>query len=61
MNCQHRSIAFISDHASPLADLGGIDTGGQNVYVSQLCRFLAYHGYRIDLYTRWEDPATRNA
>jgi D-inositol-3-phosphate glycosyltransferase len=59
MNCQHKSIAFISDHASPLAELGGIDTGGQNVYVSQLCRFLAYHGYRIDIYTRWEDPATQ--
>jgi D-inositol-3-phosphate glycosyltransferase len=52
-----RHIAFISDHASPLADLGGIDTGGQNVYVGQLCRFLADQGYRIDLYTRWEDPA----
>jgi D-inositol-3-phosphate glycosyltransferase len=50
-----KSIAFISDHASPLADLGGVDTGGQNVYVGQLCRFLADHGYQIDLYTRWED------
>jgi D-inositol-3-phosphate glycosyltransferase len=59
MNTRHRSIAFISDHASPLADLGGVDTGGQNVYVGQLCRFLAGHGYRIDLYTRWENPATR--
>ena len=52
-----KSIAFISDHASPLADLGGVDTGGQNVYVGQLCRFLSSRGYRIDLYTRWEDPA----
>jgi len=52
-----KSIAFISDHASPLADLGGVDTGGQNVYVAQLCRFLANQGYRIDLYTRWENEA----
>jgi glycosyltransferase involved in cell wall biosynthesis len=52
-----KSIAFISDHASPLADLGGVDTGGQNVYVGQLCRFLSNRGYRIDIYTRWEDPA----
>jgi D-inositol-3-phosphate glycosyltransferase len=59
MNSQHRSIAFISDHASPLADLGGVDTGGQNVYVGQLCRFLASQGYRIDLFTRWEDPAAQ--
>jgi D-inositol-3-phosphate glycosyltransferase len=51
-----KSIAFISDHASPLADLGGVDTGGQNVYVGQLCRFLVTRGYRIDLYTRWENP-----
>jgi glycosyltransferase involved in cell wall biosynthesis len=52
-----KTIAFISDHASPLADLGGVDTGGQNVYVGQLCRFLSNQGYRIDLYTRWEDAA----
>jgi glycosyltransferase involved in cell wall biosynthesis len=53
-----KSIAFISDHASPLADLGGVDTGGQNVYVGELCRFLSKQGYLIDLYTRWEDPET---
>jgi D-inositol-3-phosphate glycosyltransferase len=57
MHYPFKSIAFISDHASPLADLGGVDTGGQNVYVGQLCRFLADQGYHIDLYTRWEDPA----
>jgi D-inositol-3-phosphate glycosyltransferase len=28
-----RKIAFISEHASPLAVLGGVDSGGQNVYV----------------------------
>jgi D-inositol-3-phosphate glycosyltransferase len=26
-----KRIAFISEHASPLALLGGIDNGGQNV------------------------------
>lgn len=57
MYYQSKNIAFISDHASPLADLGGVDTGGQNVYVGQLCRFLAEQGYHIDLYTRWDDPA----
>jgi D-inositol-3-phosphate glycosyltransferase len=54
-----KHIAFISDHASPLADLGGVDTGGQNVYVGQLCRFLADQGYRIDLFTRWENRAQK--
>ena len=26
-------VAMISEHASPLAVLGGVDAGGQNVYV----------------------------
>lgn len=29
-------IAIISDHASPLATIGGVDSGGQNVYVAQI-------------------------
>jgi glycosyltransferase involved in cell wall biosynthesis len=50
-----QNIAFISDHASPLANLGGVDTGGQNVYVAQLARFLAQAGYHIDIYTRCDN------
>lgn len=50
-----QSIAFISEHASPLADLGGVDTGGQNVYVAQLAKFLATDNYTIDVFTRWEN------
>jgi D-inositol-3-phosphate glycosyltransferase len=52
-----QNIAFISEHASPLADLGGVDTGGQNVYVAQLAKFLASGNYRVDVYTRWENRA----
>jgi glycosyltransferase involved in cell wall biosynthesis len=52
-----QKIAFISDHASPLADLGGVDTGGQNVYVAQLTKFLVEAGFLIDVYTRWENPS----
>ena len=48
-------IAVISDHASPLATLGGVDSGGQNVYVAELAKFLALSGYDLDIYTRWED------
>ena len=33
-----RRIALISEHASPLATLGGVDSGGQNVYVGQVAR-----------------------
>ena len=49
-------IALISDHASPLAVLGGTDSGGQNVYVAQLARQLGRVGHRIDVYTRSDDP-----
>ncbi len=48
-------IAFISEHASPLAVLGGVDTGGQNVYVAQVAKHLAGLGYTVDVFTRWED------
>ena len=54
-NNQPKRIAFISEHASPLADLGGVDTGGQNVYVAQLAKHLAAQGHTIDVYTRKED------
>ena len=34
-------IAMVSEHASPLAALGGDDAGGQNVHVAALARALA--------------------
>ncbi len=45
-------IAFISEHASPLASLGGVDSGGQNVYVAELARYIALKDYEIDIFTR---------
>src|SRR3569623_223850 len=45
-------IAIISEHASPLAALGGIDSGGQNVYVAQLGLHLASLGHDVDIFTR---------
>jgi D-inositol-3-phosphate glycosyltransferase len=50
-------IAFISEHASPLAVLGGVDAGGQNVYVAELACELARRNYHIDIFTRRSDPA----
>lgn len=47
-----RRIALISEHASPFATLGGVDSGGQNLYVAQMARCLASLGYEIDVYTR---------
>lgn len=49
-------IAMISEHANPLAALGGADAGGQNVHVHALARGLARRGHRVEVYTRWEDP-----
>lgn len=50
-------IAFISEHASPLASLGGTDSGGQNVYVAELALQLVSLGFEIDVFTRREDPS----
>ncbi len=47
-----KRIAFISEHASPLAILGGTDNGGQNVYVGELTKELARKGYHVDVFTR---------
>ena len=52
-----KKIAFISEHASPLATLGGVDAGGQNVYVAELARQLIKNGYDVDVFTRWEDAS----
>jgi D-inositol-3-phosphate glycosyltransferase len=51
-----RKIALISEHASPLATLGGVDSGGQNVYVGELAKHLALSGYEVDIFTRWDNP-----
>lgn len=50
-----KPIALISEHASPLASLGGVDSGGQNVYVAELARSLSLRGYHVDVFTRWDN------
>jgi D-inositol-3-phosphate glycosyltransferase len=45
-------IALISEHASPLATLGGVDAGGQNIYVAHVARCLAQAGHHVDVLTR---------
>jgi D-inositol-3-phosphate glycosyltransferase len=52
-----RKIALISEHASPLATIGGTDSGGQNVYVAHLARQLARLGLEIDIFTRRDNAA----
>jgi NAD(P)-dependent dehydrogenase (short-subunit alcohol dehydrogenase family) len=43
---------MVSDHASPLATIGGVDAGGQNIYVAHTARVLARSGYAVDVLTR---------
>ncbi|SHG52050.1 glycosyltransferase family 1 protein [Massilia sp. CF038] len=50
-----RRIAIISDHASPLAAPGSVDSGGQNVYVAHLGRELGLAGHVVDIFTRRDD------
>ena len=47
-----RRIAVLSAHTSPLATLGGRETGGMNVYVRELSRELGARGYVVDVFTR---------
>lgn len=50
-------IALVSEHASPLAVLGGVDAGGQNVHVAALAQGLARRGARVVVHTRRDSPA----
>ena len=45
-------IAMVSEHASPLAVLGGVDAGGQNVHVAALAAALARARPRGHRHTR---------
>ena len=48
-------VAMISYHTCPLATLGGKSTGGMNVYVRELTRFLGKLGVHVDVFTRSQD------
>ncbi|MFI9584726.1 glycosyltransferase [Streptomyces sp. NPDC052236] len=50
------TIALVSEHASPLAVLGGVDAGGQNVHVARLAGALADRGHHVTVYTRRDSP-----
>jgi glycosyltransferase involved in cell wall biosynthesis/phosphoheptose isomerase len=48
-------IDMVSEHASPLAVLGGVDAGGQNVHVAALSCALARRGAQVVVHTRRDD------
>lgn len=51
-------IAMVSEHASPLAAVGGVDAGGQNVHVLELGTALAAAGHEVTVWTRRDDART---
>lgn len=51
-----RRIAMVSEHASPIAQAGAVDSGGQNIYVAHVARQLAALGHQVDVFTRLDNP-----
>jgi D-inositol-3-phosphate glycosyltransferase len=51
-------VAMLSVHTSPIAELGGPDSGGMNVYVNELAHWLTRTGINVDIFTRRTDPIT---
>jgi D-inositol-3-phosphate glycosyltransferase len=50
---------MVSEHASPLAVLGGVDAGGQNVHVAALAIALGRIGDEVVVHTRRDDRGLR--
>src|SRR3954465_6695007 len=50
-------IDLVSEHASPLAAIGGVDAGGQNVHVAAPAAGLARRGHQVTVHTRRDDDA----
>ncbi len=58
-NNHKKRIAMISVHSDPSAKLGGHETGGQNVYVSELSKALGRIGWSVDIFTRLTRKRTK--
>ncbi len=44
-------VMFISVHSDPLDTLGGVQSGGQNVYVRELVKAMDANGVAVDVFT----------
>ena len=51
-----QSIALISEHGDPAAEVGREEAGGQNVYVRQVGEALSRLGWQVDMFTRKANP-----
>jgi glycosyltransferase involved in cell wall biosynthesis len=45
-------IALVSEHANPLATVGSVDAGGQNVHVAALAGGLVERGHEVTVFSR---------
>jgi glycosyltransferase involved in cell wall biosynthesis len=52
-------IAMVSEHANPLATVGGVDAGGQNVHVDALATGLVARGHDVTVFTRRDNPSAQ--
>jgi D-inositol-3-phosphate glycosyltransferase len=50
-------IAMVSEHANPLAAVGSVDAGGQNVHVAALATELVHRGHEVTVFSRRDDPS----
>ncbi|GAB2958830.1 glycosyl transferase [Amycolatopsis acidiphila] len=46
---------MVSEHANPLAALGEVDAGGQNLHVAELSAALCRQGHGVTVYSRRDD------
>ncbi|MDN5365482.1 MAG: D-inositol-3-phosphate glycosyltransferase [Thermacetogenium sp.] len=53
-------MLFLSVHGDPLAKLGKIQSGGQNVYVREVVKALDSLGIAVDVFTHHSDPQVPN-
>jgi len=51
-------IALVSEHANPLATVGSVDAGGQNVHVAALAGGLVARGHDVTVFSRRDDTST---
>lgn len=51
-----RKVMIVSEHPTPLKKPDGVDSGGQNRYVSRVAHELVALGYQVDVVTRRDNP-----
>lgn len=50
-------IGLVSEHANPLATVGSVDAGGQNVHVAALAEGLVARGHEVTVWSRRDNAS----